>query len=235
MDDVLGYRESTVVVTGAASGMGEATATILTELGADVIGLDVKDISAPVARSMEVDLRDETSIERVAAAIDAPIAALFSSAGLPGPPFSELDTVLVNILGPRHLAELLVPKMTTGSAIGAISSSGAIGWQENLPTLLEFLRVEGFAGGLAWLESHPDAWSLSGYGFSKQAMNAWVGYWCADVAELGIRVNCINPGPTDTAMMPAFHSWSARTWSTPPSGPSGGTPEPRSRRGRWSC
>jgi NAD(P)-dependent dehydrogenase (short-subunit alcohol dehydrogenase family) len=186
--------------------MGEATATILTELGAEVIGLDVKEIAAPVVRAMHLDLRDQSSIEGVVKSIDAPVAALFSCAGLPGPPFSELDTVLVNILGPRHLAELLVPKMPAGSAIGAISSSGAIGWQENLPTLLEFLRVDGFAAGLAWLESHPDAWSLSGYGFSKQAMNAWVGYWCADIANVGIRVNCINPGPTDTAMMPAFHA-----------------------------
>ena len=33
MDDVLGYAGHHVVVTGAASGMGAATATILTKLG----------------------------------------------------------------------------------------------------------------------------------------------------------------------------------------------------------
>lgn len=38
MKDVLRYEGKSVVVTGAASGMGEATARILVELGAQVTG-----------------------------------------------------------------------------------------------------------------------------------------------------------------------------------------------------
>jgi NAD(P)-dependent dehydrogenase (short-subunit alcohol dehydrogenase family) len=40
--DRLGYRDKTVVVTGASSGMGEATARILGELGARVYVVDNK-------------------------------------------------------------------------------------------------------------------------------------------------------------------------------------------------
>ncbi|ORB10554.1 hypothetical protein BST36_30850, partial [Mycolicibacterium moriokaense] len=36
MDDVLGYEGKSVVVTGAASGMGQAAAQILVDLGATV-------------------------------------------------------------------------------------------------------------------------------------------------------------------------------------------------------
>ena len=43
MIDILKYAGKTCVVTGAASGMGGACARILTELGADVIGLDVQE------------------------------------------------------------------------------------------------------------------------------------------------------------------------------------------------
>src|SRR5690554_181519 len=137
MDDVLGYAGKSVVVTGAASGMGEATARILVDLGAQVTALDIKETKVPVARALRIDLRDRENIEQVAASIDGPIDGLFSCAGLPGPPFSEWDTILVNFVGARHLAELLVPKMSAGSAISVISSSAAIGWQDHIPVITE--------------------------------------------------------------------------------------------------
>src|SRR5947208_1436454 len=114
MNDVLGYEGASVVVTGAASGMGAATAQILVDLGAQVTALDLKPTTVPVARSLDVDLRDPALIEASARSINAPIDAFFSCAGLPGPPFSELDTMKVNFVGARHLAQQLVPKMRPG-------------------------------------------------------------------------------------------------------------------------
>ena len=43
-DDMWGYKDKRVVVTGAASGMGLAAAKILVALGADVTGVDVQPI-----------------------------------------------------------------------------------------------------------------------------------------------------------------------------------------------
>src|SRR5688500_5684239 len=116
MNNVLGYEGAAVVVTGAASGMGAAAAQILVDLGADVTAIDLKPTAVPVARSLEVGLRDPAAIEAAAAAIDGPLDGLFSCAGLPGPPFSELDTMKVNWVGARHLAEQLRPKLRAGSA-----------------------------------------------------------------------------------------------------------------------
>lgn len=210
MDDVLGYEGKTVVVTGAASGMGQATAQILVDLRATVIALDIKPTTVPVARALNIDLRDRANIEEVAASIDGPIDGLFSCAGLPGPPFSEWDTILVNFVGARHLAELLVPKMSNGSAISVISSSAAIGWQDHINVISELLATDGFDGAVEWLKANEKKWSWSGYAYSKYAIDAWVGWWYPDLARAGIRINCINPGPTETAMMPAFQDFAGK-------------------------
>ncbi len=210
MEDVLGYRDASVVVTGAASGMGAATAQVLVDLGAQVTAIDIKPTEVAVSRALVVDLRDRASIDRAVASISAPVHGLFSCAGLPGPPFSELDTMLVNWVGARHLAQGLVPKMQPGSSITAISSSAAVGWQNQMATVGELLATEGFDEATAWLTAHEEAWSWSGYLFSKWVVDAWVGWWYPDLVKAGIRINCINPGPTDTAMMPAFHDYATK-------------------------
>jgi NAD(P)-dependent dehydrogenase (short-subunit alcohol dehydrogenase family) len=112
MDDVLGYRGRKVVVTGAASGMGAAAARLLVELGAEAVGLDVKPTDVAVASFQLVDLRDRVSIDAAVDAIDSGVESVFSVAGLPGAPFSDVDTMLVNFVGPRHLIESIVPTMT---------------------------------------------------------------------------------------------------------------------------
>src|SRR5262245_46708129 len=166
MEDVLGYRDASVVVTGAASGMGAATAQILVDLGARVTALDIKPTDVPVARFVEVDLRDPKAIDAAAASIDGPVNNLFSCAGLPGPPFSELDTMKVNFVGARHLAESIVPKMPSGSAISAISSSAAQGWQNQMELIGQVLATKGYDEAVAWLEANEESWNWSGYLFS---------------------------------------------------------------------
>jgi NAD(P)-dependent dehydrogenase (short-subunit alcohol dehydrogenase family) len=227
MQDVLRYEGKSVVVTGAASGMGQAAAQILVDLGASVTALDIKPTTVPVGRALQIDLRDRASIEDVAASIDGPVDVLFSCAGLPGPPFSEWDTILVNFVGARHLAEAMVPKMSTGSAISVISSSAAIGWQDHIKVITELLETDGFDGAVEWLKANEKKWSWSGYAYSKYIIDAWVGWWYPDLSRKGIRINCINPGPTETAMMPAFQDFAGKEVVDQSIGPVGryATPE----------
>ncbi len=205
IDDVLGYAGRRVVVTGAASGMGAATAQALVDLDAEVIGLDVQPIKVPTKANLEIDLTDKASIDKAVEAIGDSVDAVFSVAGLPGPPFTDLDTLLVNFVGSRHLIESLVPTMPRGSAIACVASIGGIGWQTELSDLLPLVETDGFEAGKAWLEANPEAISTN-YLFSKKVLNAWVAWRAATLAKVGIRLNCTNPGPTNTGMMPAFEA-----------------------------
>jgi NAD(P)-dependent dehydrogenase (short-subunit alcohol dehydrogenase family) len=59
MDDVLGYGSKRAIVTGCASGTGEAAARILIDLGAEVHGIDVKEPSLTgLAGYQATDLRE---------------------------------------------------------------------------------------------------------------------------------------------------------------------------------
>src|SRR5262245_40619112 len=62
--DVLGYAGRRVVVTGAASGMGEATARLLVELGAEVHALDVKPVKVGVAQALGTNLAEDRKSTR---------------------------------------------------------------------------------------------------------------------------------------------------------------------------
>ena len=63
MDDVLRYEGTRALVTGAASGMGAATASILAELGAEVHGLDIQDGDGSLDNLHRCDLGDPEAIE----------------------------------------------------------------------------------------------------------------------------------------------------------------------------
>ena len=209
MEDALQYAGKRAVVTGCASGMGRAAAEILVELGAEVIGLDVKPTTVPVASFLEVDLLDRAAIDRAVAAIDAPVHSVFSVAGLPGPPFSDVDTVVVNFIGARHLVEGLVPKLAAGGAIVCVASNAGLGWQQQLAELMPLVSTPDFDEAVAWCEANPDK-IVPGYVISKRLLNAWVAWRAAALIPAGIRLNCTNPGPTDTAMMPQFEASSGK-------------------------
>lgn len=204
MQDVLGYEGRPVVVTGAASGMGEATARILVDVGAVVTALDIKPSPVDGATSIIVDLKDQSAIEDYASSVTDPILGVFNCAGLPGPPFSDLDVMLVNFVGGRHLIEQLVPKMADDGAIAYVASNAGLGWQQNLETLMPLVTGEGYESAAAWCEANGAAYENNGYSFSKQAINAWVAWRGASIVAKGIRLNNTNPGPTTTAMMPFF-------------------------------
>lgn len=203
MQDPLEYEGKRVVVTGAASGMGESCATILTDLGAEVHGVDIKEGSAPVAAFHQCDLGDPAAIDKTVADIGGPVDSLFNCAGLPTTAPGQ-KIVLVNFVGHRHLTESIIPLMPEGSSIGFISSAAGMGWTGSFANLLPLLETPDFAAAASWCAANDETIALNGYGFSKEAINAYVAWRGYQLAPTGVRLNSINPGPTDTPMMPSF-------------------------------
>ena len=142
MNDILGYSGKTVVITGAASGMGQAAAQLLVDLGAKVIALDIAPVTVPVASAIEVDMKDPASIDAAVQSIPPEIYALFNCAGVPCPPFSNTDTLLINFVGLRYLTEVLLPRIAEGGAIASIASTAGMAWKGNLENVKTFLQLD---------------------------------------------------------------------------------------------
>jgi NAD(P)-dependent dehydrogenase (short-subunit alcohol dehydrogenase family) len=209
MTDFLGYRGKRVIVTGCFSGMGEATARLLLDLGAEVHGLDYKQSTLPLASFTNVDLRDPASIEAGVAAIGGKVDALFNCAGLPQS-FPAMDVMKVNFIGLRHLTEQVLPLMGPGGSIASIASTGGMGWSRRIPTNLEFVTTQGFEAAVDWCETHLEDTIREGYSFSKENVIVWTQYIGAHLIKRGIRINCTLPSPTQTPMMAAFHATSGK-------------------------
>ena len=210
MASVWSYEGMRVVVSGGGgAGMGAATVTELANLGAEIHVLDLKEPPVKVTSYQSVDLKDPDAAAAAIDTIGGTIHALFNCAGLPGPPFSDLDTMIVNFVAMRHLAELCADRMTDGGAVASISSTAGSGYLANIPKWIPLVTTEGFAEAKTWCEEHPDE-IATGYAPSKEAICVWTHYAAMGFAERNVRVNCISPGPTDTPMMPAFEDFAGK-------------------------
>ena len=200
MRDVLGYEGKQVVITGAATGMGAAAAQLLVDLGAEVHALDIAEVTVPVEQAIETDMKSKASIDAAISRLPSSIHALFNCAGVPHPPFSAFDTVMINFVGLRHLTDALIPRIASGGGIASISSTAGMAWQSNLERVRECLALEGFDAAEVWLKGSPDL-NADAYGFSKQCLIVYTMTLAGELAKRDMRINCISPSPTATRFM----------------------------------
>lgn len=202
--DGLGYRGKTVVVTGGASGMGEATARILGELGARVHIVDIQEPKVPNESFHQCDLSDFDQVRATADALKsiAPIHFLFPCAGLPPHVKGALYCMRVNYIGTRLFVEQLLPSLEDGAGIALISSDAAMGWQQNLAQCMEMLAISDPDEAYAWCEADPETRVRDGYTSSKEMLVVWVQNAAVALGNTRrIRLNAIGPCPTKTAFV----------------------------------
>jgi len=193
--DPFRYDNKRALVVGGATGMGAAAAKRAAALGAEVVVMDYAPVEYTVAKAIKVDLQDRAAVDAAIDQVGGPIDALFSAAGIAGGP----ALMRVNFIAHRHLIERMLAEGTLrrGSAICFISSVAGIGWEGNLPTLLDFLATPDFESAAAWIDRHE---GTNNYGFAKQAINAYVARQAFPFLKKGVRINAICPGPTDTPL-----------------------------------
>jgi NAD(P)-dependent dehydrogenase (short-subunit alcohol dehydrogenase family) len=195
----LGLSGAAIIVTGASSGIGAATAAQLGTAGASVVlvarGAEALKAQAEVveqaggqALCVCADLGDPDGPALIAAAcrdrfgrIDGVVN---NAAVVRHKPLAEWDQagfdshVATNVRGPYFLIQAALPDLTASpikSVVNISSSSGTM---------------------------HLSGQSV--YGMTKAALNYLTMSLAGELAATGVRVNCIGPGPIDT---PIHATW----------------------------
>jgi meso-butanediol dehydrogenase/(S,S)-butanediol dehydrogenase/diacetyl reductase len=186
------FKEKTVLVTGAASGIGLATARRFLDEGARVVMLDndeakLKDAAGglPQARVL-VHVGDTADKATASAAVKATVERfggldiLINNAGVAtegdimNTSEEDFDRVMaVNVGGYFHMAKAAMPEL--------VKTRGAIVMTSS---------VSGLGGD----------WELFAYNTSKGAVSNMVRAMAMDAAKDGVRVNAVNPSFTKTGM-----------------------------------
>ena len=243
IDELWRYDGRRVVVTGCASGIGEHVARQLAELGAEVVGLDIRareerDSEGQPALQLkefhEVNLADPASIDQAAASIGGQVDALFNVAGVSSGHQGSVTGGHHQL--PRHPAVHRGAGADDAARIG--DRQRVVAGRIRLSG--ECRRHRGTAGhrdmaeGVEWCQRNPEALADGGgYRLSKEAI---ILYGLANVAVLGakgIRINCTAPGVTDTPILDQLRSAYGQEFLDAFRTPLGSASSPPNRRRCW--
>lgn len=196
--------KKTIVVTGAASGIGAESAKAIKAQGATVIGLDINEVHANVDQFIQVDLSDPASIEAAVAEVPPGIDAICNIAGLP-PTRNRVQVIKVNFLGLRHFTELMIDKLSDNASIVNTASLAGLGWPEAGDKVKNLIALRDFEGVEALCEQNGVAQEDGrSYFYTKETLIVWTMMNRWTWRDRGIRMNCISPGPVETPILPDF-------------------------------
>jgi NAD(P)-dependent dehydrogenase (short-subunit alcohol dehydrogenase family) len=196
----------TALVTGAASGLGAATAALLASKGAQVVGFDLpaaveKPVSLPPAgvRLVGGDVTSEDDVLAALATIaagDPPLRLVVNCAGI-APARRILSskgahdlatfqkTIAINLVGTFNVMRLAAEVISQTEPVDEFDQRGLI---------VNTASVAAFDGQIGQI-----AYSASKGGVVGMTLPA-----ARDLARNGIRVNTIAPGIMDTPMLAAL-------------------------------
>ena len=173
-----------IVVTGASRGLGKAITDRLRERGTEVLGLARKvDDSSEGLR--QCDVSDAEAVKKVATALrkeKREVSGLVNAAGIASmnlaltTPAASVQRILqTNLMGTIFCCQQFAPLMVRGRA-GSIV---------NFSTIAVALGLKG----------------ESVYVASKAGVEGFSRAFAREVAGLGVRVNCVAPGPIRTDLL----------------------------------
>lgn len=191
------FAGKTIVVTGAGSGIGRATASRIVREGGRVVAVDIsgerlEEVRAALGSALFIpvtgDLTDNTVADRVVAEAGSTIDGLANVAGIMDDmtPVHEVSDAVwqrvfaVNVAALMKLTRAVVPVMLArgrGSIVNVASEAG----------------IRGSAAGVAYTASKHAV-----VGITKSSAFMY--------AEAGIRVNAVAPGPVITNIQASFGS-----------------------------
>lgn len=196
----------TILITGVASGIGARTAELAGQMGADVIGVDVREPPQGQASFIRGDISTADGVAEVVRQLPKRIDALANVAGLSGNT-GIVATLTVNFYGLRALTEAVAPRLREGGAVVNVASIAGYGWRANLERAKTLTTVEGFPGIESLVAKH-GLKDEEGYPLSKELLLLWTMRAAHEplFRERGIRVNAVSPGPVETPILKQFRA-----------------------------
>lgn len=196
----------TILVTGVASGIGARTAELAGQMGADVIGIDVREPARGQASFIKGDLSTAAGVADIVAQLPKRIDALANVAGLSGNT-GVVSTLAVNFYGLRALSEAVAPRIREGGSIVNVASIAGYGWRANLKRAKALTGIEGFPDVASVVAEH-GLKDEEGYPLSKELLLLWTMRAAHQplFKDRGIRVNAVSPGPVETPILKQFRA-----------------------------
>lgn len=174
-----------LVITGASSGIGLATAGVFIESGYEVINLSRSACDVDGVTNIACDLADPNFLPHIETTLLAGIAEaetlclVHNAARLAHDCVAEISpeelrsVYEINLIAPTVLNRMLLPSMSPGSSILYVGST---------------LGEKAVPGSFSYVTS-------------KHASIGMMRATCQDLAGSGVHTACINPGFTDTEML----------------------------------
>lgn len=207
MIDYFNYRNKVCVVTGASSGIGEAATRMLVDLGAICYAVDINECRVNGIRQfIRCDLSRKVEIDSLFAHLPEHIDCFFGIAGLSGSKTDYLTTFNCNFTANKYITEMyLTKRMIKGGAIVYVTSTAGLNWkefrkeQERVINASSFEEIEKVIEPLAKISP-----STFAYIYSKRCLSEYASLMAIKLGKIGIRVNNVMPGSTDTGMKDEF-------------------------------
>jgi 3-oxoacyl-[acyl-carrier protein] reductase len=188
------FTGKVAIVTGAAQGIGEAYARALAAEGAAVV---VADINAESGRKVVAAIEADGGQAAFARTDVSDPASALDMAALAVRQFAGIDYLVNNaaIYGSMKLDVLLSVDWDYYKSFMSVNLDGALAC-----TRACYQHMADRGGGAIVNQSSVAAWHYASfYGLAKAGINALTQQLAHELGYLGIRVNAIAPGPTDTA------------------------------------
>jgi NAD(P)-dependent dehydrogenase (short-subunit alcohol dehydrogenase family) len=192
--------QKVALVTGAARGIGLAVAKRFLAEGFGVALLDIE--STLLAKSMSALAKPDATLALTCDVSDA--AAVASAFAEIERRFGRLDA-LVNNAGVAVFAPLMETSDADWSRVLATNLTGPFLCSKAAVPLMRH-HGGGAIVNITSISGLRASTLRSAYGTSKAGLAHLTKQLAVELAELGIRVNGVAPGPVDTAMAKAVHS-----------------------------
>lgn len=185
----------TIVVTGAASGIGAATRDRLERAGHRVIGVDLRD--SDIDADLGTTEGREAMVEQVARLASDGIDGVLAGAGISAQG-REAQTIAINYFGAVATLDGLRPLLAKSARPRAVAICSTAAMLANSPKVIDLCLAGDESGALAAMTAEPG----NAYATSKNALSRWVRSAAVspEWGGAGILLNGIGPGVVKTPM-----------------------------------